>query len=50
MPYSIADENTADDVLSAMRSGGVDVESANGALVIISRRRPTEHGYFDLMK
>jgi PAS domain S-box-containing protein len=46
----IADENTADDVLSAMRSGGVDVESAlsNGALVIISKKETyLRHGYFD---
>ena len=46
----IADDNTADEVLNAMRSGGIDVESAlnKGALVIASKKETyLRQGYFD---
>lgn len=46
----IADENTAASVLSAMRSEGIEVESAinRGALVITSKRETyLRSGFFD---
>ncbi|PWB50691.1 MAG: hypothetical protein C3F06_11520 [Candidatus Methanoperedenaceae archaeon] len=45
-----ADDNNTGEVLSAMRSGSIDVESAisNGALVIVSKKETyLRQGYFD---
>lgn len=46
----VADENTANDVMEAMRAGGIDVNAARkkGSLAIITKKDAyLRHGYFD---